>query len=352
MNKIRTASFNDAVHIDKVIKKYSLNKEIVNSLLNINCVLCLEDESSNILSIAIFAIAISGSGEESIIKVIGIDSLSNEHTISILHHISCLSTTVHISKKCIEFEKIKLATNIDSNWYKLNLNLKKFVNKVVIPRKYYTKNFLEFSRKARVISNSIFENKKELISYENSNKIKELFDSGFIKDYGNGVYSFKMFSEEFCKYVLSRAKKCHYEVNDIEESPYQMPEVVLADKDVKLYEETLEIFNSHIPQITKCLYYAESKNINSIQLAKYSKETISKGNWHFDEDSDITLVATLNNNYSGGGTKIKPYGYEEEIVINSLEPGECLLFRGKHLLHKGLQVESGERNILVFWTES
>lgn len=342
----------DSFYIDKLITKFKLNRDTVYSLININGVLVYE-LNNKVVSTIVFAIAVSDTGQNSIIKVIGVDSLKSEYTMIMLAHISNLASMVHISKQCSRLIDIKLCTPIDSSWYNLNICYEPFKNKIFIPSRNYADGISNTVNKFKQISehlDTLPKDRDNWLPLDISKSIDQLLNS--FTSYGYGIYSFKLFSPKFCKYILDRASKLEYAVNDIEETLYQMPECILANEDIKLYEETLEMFMSNVTYITKCLYFTESKEVTSIQLAKYSDCNISKGNWHFDEDSDITLVVTLNNDFEGGGTKIKPYGSELEITIPKLEIGECLLFRGKHNLHKGLQVTKGTRHILVYWTKS
>ena len=60
-----------------------------------------------------------------------------------------------------------------------------------------------------------------------------------------------------------------------------------------------------------------------------------------EKTESMCRFAMIHNMYS---TTIKHY--------RSYSKSDFLLFRGRHNLHKGLQVTKGTRHILVYWTKS
>lgn len=336
----------------KLVEPFGVHKDVAAGLVNINGCLLLEDANKVVTAGVLFAIAINDKGTGSVAKVIGVYGLTRTYYMNVLIRLSNLVTEVHLSTSCIAYTKVLSSST--TSWHKLDFLLEKFKGKIFIDSSTYRNEFVQLREKFSSLStkiDSLPKYRDEWLDADIRKELARLFSSNFT-EHSAGVYSFPFLSKSMCKKLIDKSTKYTYTVNDCEDTPYQMPEVVLADKDVALYEKMLEIFNSNIPEITKVVYAAETKEIRSIQLAKYSPETIANGNWHIDEDSDLTLVVSLSDAHEGGGTMIKPYGLAEEVEIPQLPVGHALLFRGKHYMHKGLPVTKGERNILVFWTVS
>ncbi|WYW03500.1 2OG-Fe(II) oxygenase [Pseudomonas phage vB_PpuP-Laguja-5] len=165
------------------------------------------------------------------------------------------------------------------------------------------------------------------------------------------VYSIPMFSEEYCDKLIAEADGMHYEVNEDEEQPYQIPEVVLANECEALHKCMAVYLKEIIVPICEILFGSSPTWISSIQLARYTPQGVGHGNWHVDADSLFTAVVSLNpESFKGGGTDIRtgPLSYSH---IPALPKGHALLFHGKTTLHRGCEVTEGRRDLLVFWSE-
>lgn len=162
------------------------------------------------------------------------------------------------------------------------------------------------------------------------------------------VTSVPLLSAEFCDYILERADKLIYEPNPHEEQDYQIPEAVLAVKDPELHQMLYDCLPG-LNVWTLLKYQRGLTGISSIQLARYTPEETAGGNWHHDIDSDITFVVSLNPEcYEGGGTEFRTSAAKAEF-LPPLPKGYAVMFPGKLLMHRGVPVTKGRRDLLVFW---
>lgn len=139
--------------------------------------------------------------------------------------------------------------------------------------------------------------------------------------------------------------------NAEEESPYQIPEIVVSHYDQRLHD-LLAAQAKYLDIWHLILYQCVPNKVSSIQFTKYSPEDTAHGNWHHDRDSDFTAVVSLNpDEFVGGGTDLKltPTSYH---TVPPLWAGYALLLNGKQLQHRGRRVEEGTRYLLTFWMES
>lgn len=190
---------------------------------------------------------------------------------------------------------------------------------------------------------------------ENMAGIKEFLDNNITQygstDYSSGIYSFPVFTPEFCEKLRSFSKLCAYECNEEEPSEAQIPEIVIESYSYSLFAKIEYMFHNIVDPISSLVFFNSPSTLHTAQFAKYTPETTYKGNWHKDVDSDITLVINLGDNFRGGGTIIKPNGLGAPIEVPPLPIGHGLLFNGKSMSHMGLPVMEGERDLLVFWSE-
>lgn len=173
---------------------------------------------------------------------------------------------------------------------------------------------------------------------------------------GGGCFSFPLFSEAYCDKLLVEANKMAAEIghtpNEEEERDYQIPELVLEHVCPQLFVALNSFKQRAIDVLAKCVYGQAGTITRSIQFARYEKveNGTSHGNWHSDADSDVTAVVSLSpDSFVGGGTQVRTGLIA--AVVPPRPKGHILLFPGKQLLHRGLAVEAGVRDLLVFWTE-
>lgn len=171
-----------------------------------------------------------------------------------------------------------------------------------------------------------------------------------IKNISNVAYVANMLNKAYCSSLVDKLKEHEFTVNDEEDDYYQIPEVVIKYSDSDLFLELEYAFNNYIAKYLQTIRFKKEFNINSIQFAKYSATgDISKGNWHYDEDSDSTVVIYLNDDYEGGGTQFKTEANDGIVTVDKFEVGDSVFFNGKVVPHRGLPVTKGDRYILVFW---
>lgn len=171
-----------------------------------------------------------------------------------------------------------------------------------------------------------------------------------IKNISNVAYVANMLNKEYCSSLVDKLKEHEFTVNAEEDEYYRIPEVVIKYSDSDLFLELEYAFNNYIAKYLQTIRFKKEFNINSIQFAKYSATgDISKGNWHYDEDSDSTVVIYLNDDYEGGGTQFKTEADDGIVTVDKFEVGDSVFFNGRVVPHRGLPVTKGDRYILVFW---
>lgn len=197
--------------------------------------------------------------------------------------------------------------------------------------------------------------KYECISYENDDErmADDWLQSHPIDVAGAACLPF--FSEEYCDKLVAEADDMALVVghtpNPDEEEAYQIPELVLHEVCPSLFA-ALSVFKERVVDVySRLLWGSKAEAIRSIQFARYEAGKTEHGNWHHDSDSDVTAVVSLQPEcFTGGGTDIRRDAFEF-VTIEPLPKGHCLLFNGKHTLHRGRRVETGRRDLLVFWNE-
>lgn len=167
------------------------------------------------------------------------------------------------------------------------------------------------------------------------------------------AYGVPFLAPEYCdKLLVEAAQLAEYKVNEDEEQPYQIPELVVHEHCQTLATGLQVLFDDVFTPVCIVLYGFCPQVLRSVQFAKYTPDNTARGNWHVDADSDITVVASLAPElFEGGGTALKT-GAIGTAVVDKLPKGHALLFHGKTTLHKGLPVTSGVRDLLVFWSET
>lgn len=165
------------------------------------------------------------------------------------------------------------------------------------------------------------------------------------------VYTIPMLSPEFCDEIVRRARGYTYDVNEEEGLAYQIDEAVLQEKDPELYDrlgELLPVLNVW----SLLVYQRPVTRVSSFQIARYTPDGTDQTGFHHDKSSDITAVISLNpGEFEGGGTEVRVRPDLAELVP-PLPKGSALFFNGKMIHHRGAQVTSGERYLLVCWLES
>lgn len=171
----------------------------------------------------------------------------------------------------------------------------------------------------------------------------------------DGFYTMRLFTPEGADYFLAASDRMadKFKPNDDEGLDYQIPEIVLYEYPELLDELSLasNIGSAILWPLFHLMYGERPNHYSSIQLARYSGGGTRGTGWHNDSESEATCVVSLApERHTGGGTAIRPRGaLAPAVLLPPLPKGHALLFNGRCTLHKGAALESGERNLLVYW---
>lgn len=166
-----------------------------------------------------------------------------------------------------------------------------------------------------------------------------------------GVYSVAYLHPKYCADILHEIAKFNHEPNLEEPLEAQIPEVVLQEEHPVFYEVFRAFWHDVGVAYAKVLLNLDPQKLTSIQAAVYKPSETPRGHWHNDQDSDVTLVVALNDDHQGGGTMVRLGPYVQPLMVEQNLTGWAMLFMGKTHLHYGLPVETGERHLLVHWSE-
>lgn len=173
--------------------------------------------------------------------------------------------------------------------------------------------------------------------------------------YSGPVYMVPLLDPGFCTGLIDQAEEMAKEGgwmrNPYEEAPFQIPEIVVKDRNQALHD-LLEAFIPYLNIYHAMAFQAVPHATQSIQFTKYSEDNCSGGNWHHDIDSDFTATVSLAPGlFEGGGTDIRT-SPTKSIRIPPLPTGHALLFNGQKIHHKGAPVTKGSRYLLTYWLSS
>lgn len=169
------------------------------------------------------------------------------------------------------------------------------------------------------------------------------------------VYSIPLIDSQVCNNLIIHgehiAKDGGWARNPCEPEEVQIPEIVLAQRSPATFK-MLEGLIRYINVFHAILYQRVPQSVSSIQFTKYTPETTNQGNWHHDLDSDFTVVVSLNPDlFEGGGTEVIADPMRT-IQIPPLPAGHALIFNGKMIRHRGMEVTKGSRYLLTYWLDS
>lgn len=181
---------------------------------------------------------------------------------------------------------------------------------------------------------------------------RDLLLSNRVTGLGGSAFGVPLLDPEYCDELVAHAERLGEEVghqpNPEEDSPYQIPELVLAHIAPELHAEVAGLIE-HLNVWFLLIFQLEARGIASIQFAKYEPNGTAHGNWHHDRDSDLTAVVSLApERHEGGGTDVRMSAVDY-MSVDPLPKGWALVFDGKHIQHRGRSVASGVRHLLVFW---
>lgn len=166
---------------------------------------------------------------------------------------------------------------------------------------------------------------------------------------GGFVYMVPVIPPHVCDNLIECAKNYDFTPNLLEEPDYRINEAVLSVVAPVLYETLVGPLSKILNAYCLMINQTEITSIESLQLAKYRPDGTAETKWHHDDASDFTCVISLNpESFEGGGTgvRVAPHATQD---IPPLQKGWGLVFNGRSVQHRGLQVTSGERLLLVCW---
>ena len=166
-----------------------------------------------------------------------------------------------------------------------------------------------------------------------------------------GIYSVAYLHPAYCRDVIHEVSKFKHTVNLEEPEEAQIPEVVLQNDHPVFYEVFRSFWHDVGVAYAKVLLNLDPQVLTTVQAALYRPSEIPRGHWHVDQDSDVTLVVALNDDLTGGGTMVHRGPFADPVEVEQNLTGWGMLFLGKTNLHYGLPVLTGERHLLVHWSE-
>jgi GR25 family glycosyltransferase involved in LPS biosynthesis len=173
----------------------------------------------------------------------------------------------------------------------------------------------------------------------------------------DGIYTFPLFSEDFCTELIERADKFgrwskgNNEHNDprLGKNYYENhPTVDVQLFELKMEKQWQDIVFSYIAPVARVLYNNyKTKDINLAFVVKYNFEDQAALAPHHDA-STYTINVALNRgngiDYDGGGCRF----IRQDFVLKNQDPGMCCIHPGRlTAYHEGLPVTFGTRYILV-----
>lgn len=204
------------------------------------------------------------------------------------------------------------------------------------------------------LSQSLQEGRYEWPELDTEQLQAVLWLSGYAIE-GTRAFGLPFLSPEYCDKLVVEANEMRdvfgYHVNESEQEPYQIPELVVQQYCGNLATCLNILFERVMTAVCRVAYGITPAQTTSIQFAKYEPHGVDHGNWHTDIDSDITAVVSLQPEaFTGGGTDIRTRQMHH-VTVDPLAKGHALLFHGKTTVHRGRAVKSGTRDLLVFWSE-
>merc|ERR1712137_221140 len=172
------------------------------------------------------------------------------------------------------------------------------------------------------------------------------------KESPTGIYSFNLFTEQFCKELVEEIE--HYEQSGLPASrPNSMNNYGLILDEIGFTPFLNQLRQNYIQPIAQVLYPHEGRDLVSHHgfIVTYKiGEDLDLG-FHFDS-SDVTLNVCLGKQFTGGSLYFKgllkdPSTHSEEFEFHH-QPGKAILHIGKHR-HGANPIHSGERYNLIVW---
>lgn len=202
---------------------------------------------------------------------------------------------------------------------------------------------------------------QQLLGRNPSLALEHLLDQGLVTEEAAGIYTFSVFTEEYCRDVIIELK--HFSESPLPKArPNSMNRNGVLVQELGFDKDCLDVLRSrYIQPVVDCLYPEMKGSVLDSHKAftvQYDTEGDKDLGTHFD-NSEVTLNICLGGQFDGsvlcfasqepmrgaaGGTKQSAYS---ELRIGH-RPGVAVLHRGNRL-HCVEPILSGQRSNLVIW---
>lgn len=167
---------------------------------------------------------------------------------------------------------------------------------------------------------------------------------------GGNAYAVPVLSAELCDQLVAWGDAQLWTENEAEEPDYRMEEIVIAHHEEAYDEYIKTILMYGLAPYLACVFGKIPDQWNSVQFTRYSAGQRAGGNYHVDATSKYTAVIALNDDFDGGGTRLCS-GVFGSVMVPRLPKGWALIFRGRDIFHKGVEVTAGTRKLLTVWSD-
>jgi len=164
-----------------------------------------------------------------------------------------------------------------------------------------------------------------------------------IKEEGTDIYTWPLFTKEFCKMIMEEADEANVWTVDRHDS-YPTTDFVLEKIGLNdLYMKVLREYGFPVARFVWGMTGDSwDKNMTAENfLAKYTPSAQGHLDSHIDASS-YTITLALNNEFTGGGT-----WYHRQQTLIKAPIGHVCLFPMPTHKHSGRYIDSGKRYIIV-----
>ena len=199
-------------------------------------------------------------------------------------------------------------------------------------------------------SSSNFKDSSWLLT-DRAKEIRDLLTGSLVQVFpeATNVFRFPVLSEEACTLTGRLSEVYKAKPNKEEDPSYRINEILLKDESQLLDDLYTGVYAAVVMPILFVFSGVYSPVLNSIQLGNYNSDGTSSSNvsFHTDEDSDHSLVIELDGSTKGRGAGFTIF---PDVELGVGKTGYATAFSGRSTMHRSLPINSGTRQILVYWT--
>ena len=169
-----------------------------------------------------------------------------------------------------------------------------------------------------------------------------------LKEEGTDLYTWPLFTEEFCKMIMEEAEEANVWTVDRHEN-YPTTDFLLEKIGLnELYMKVLREYGFPVARhVWGCTGDSWGKDMAAENfLAKYTPSAQGHLDSHID-NSSYSITLALNNDFTGGGT-----WYHRQQTLIKAQTGHVCLFPMPTHKHSGRYIDSGTRYIIVSFCKS